>query len=243
MEPEELILAWQAPDHMLNRRRWTVATVDVRSSPWVLQYLEGSEFSSWNSGAPLERAIALGFEGYPAFFRKARQYTFGVGVHEALMRRLPPRNRPDFQAYLQRFGFKNGENLSDAALLAYTEAKLPSDGFSLVGRLREELAVGDIVLDVAGARYQSFGEACPAKPGDELSLRKEPTNEHDQSAIEILWNGLRIGYVNRVQASTVAYWIDHRAIRITVQRVNGRVGSPKIYALLQVRPRKRLVAA
>lgn len=243
VEPARLLLAWQAPDHMSNRRRWAVATIDVAAEPWTLRYFSDEEFSSTNGGAPLADLMKLGFEGYPAFARKARRSEFDSGVREAFMRRLPPRSRTDFAEYIRRFGFKDADNISDAALLAYTEAKLPSDGFSLVGELEKSLLLGDLILDIAGTRYQDFGDSCPAKPGDVLSLRKEPTNDHDPSAIEIYWQDVKIGYVNRMQAPAIGYWMDNRAVDLTVQRVNGRAGNPKVYALLRVRPADDMLAA
>ncbi len=243
VEPTRLLLAWQAPDHMSNRRRWAVATVEVATEPWSLRYFSREEFSVANGGVLFDDLLKLGFEGYPAFARKTRKSEFDSGVREAFMRRLPPRSRTDFAEYVRRFGFKDAEKISDAALLAYTEAKLPSDGFSLVGELEKSLLVGDFVLDIAGTRYQDFGDFCPAKPGDLLTLRKEPTNAHDPSAVEIFWGDVKIGYVNRMQAPTIGYWIDHREIHLIVQRVNGRTGSPKVYALLRVRPAKNRLAA
>ena len=243
VEPAHLLLAWQAPDHMGNRRRWLVARVEVRSDPWSLHYLSPDEFEMANPGANISDLMALGFEGYPAFSRRTNQRVFDNGVREALMRRLPPRSRPDFQSYLRRFGFRDDKALSDAVLLSYTEAKLPSDGFSVVGELDLALSVGDLMLDLAGTRYQQFGDTCPAQPGDELTLRKEPTNKHDPKAIEVLWRGERIGYVNRLQAPAVGYWMDNRKVSALVQRVNGRMGNPKVYVLLKVRPGNGKLAA
>lgn len=243
VEPKILLLAWQAPDHMNNRRRWVVAKVDVQTENWTLRYLSSDEFKKANAGKTLEQVLSLGFEGYPAFYRRATQTSFDRGVREAFMRRLPPRTRSDFPEYLRRFGFRDGASLSDAAILAYTEAKLPSDGFSLVGELQLEMTVGDLMLDVAGARYQEFGDTCPAKPGDKLRLRKEPTNEHDPLAIEVLWHDQRLGYVNRLQAPVIGHWMDTRKMTAIVQRVNGRSGNPKVYVLLQVRPSTDQLAA
>ena len=243
VEPEHLLLVWQAPDHMKNRRRWVVGRVDVRSTPWSMRYLIGSEFEAANQGATFEEVASLGYEGYPAFFRKGEKVSFDAGVHEAFMRRLPPRNRPDFLTYLQRFGFADALGLSDAALLAYTEGKLPSDGFSLVGELRSEILIGDLMLDLAGTRYQDFGDECPAKPGSELKLRREPDNAFDPNAIQVMWGDQRIGYVNRTQAPAVGFWMDHRKITAILHRINGRAGNPKVYVLLRVRPDNHQLAA
>ena len=243
VEPDRLLLAWQAPDHMKNRRRWVVGLVEVRSEPWTLVYLHGTAFEEANPGATYAELISLGFEGYPAFAIRGGSGPFDRGVREAFLRRLPPRSRPDFSSYIRRFGFHDGMKLSDAALLAYTEAKLPSDGFSLVGELKPEIAIGDFIFDLAGTRYQDFGDVCPAAPGDLLQLRKEPTNKFDSGAIEVLWKDSRVGYVNRLQAKAVGYWMDHRKIQVIVQRINGRPGNPKIYALVHVRPQNGSLAA
>jgi hypothetical protein len=243
VEPKRLLLAWQAPDHMGNRRRWVVGHVDVGSTPWQMSYLKGEGFEKANLHATYSTIIALGYEGYPAFPLRGSAGPFKESVRETFMRRLPPRSRADFPAYIARFGFRNADGLSDAALLAYTEAKLPSDGFSLVGELEPTTTTGDLIFDVAGTRHQSSGDSCPAKAGDFLALRKEPTNEFDPYAIEVLWDDVRIGYVNRLQAKTVGYWMDHRSVSVRVQRVNGRSGHPKVYALMQIRPLSGSVAA
>ena len=68
------------------------------------------------------------------------------------MRRLPPRNREDFADYLQVHGLSAPFELSDVALLGYTGARLPSDGFALVPEFPEDIRPCDYVMEVTGAR-------------------------------------------------------------------------------------------
>jgi hypothetical protein len=46
------------------------------------------------------------------------------------------------------------------------------------------------------------------KPGDPLTLEREPTNEHDPNAIVVLSNGLKVGYIRAKEAKLLAPWWD-----------------------------------
>lgn len=234
VEPSVLLLAWQAPDHLRNRRRWLVAKIDVASSVWTLTYLTGSAFEHANGGASYSQLEALGYEGYPAF-STSRASVHQHGVREAILRRLPPRQRSDFGIYAQQFGLSAGGAISDAALAAYTGAKVPSDGFSIAAELERSTMIGDLVLEVAGARHQ-IPDDCALRVSDPLELRPEPDNEHDQRAIAVYSVSCRIGYINRLQTDALHFWLSHRSIVATIQRVNGRAGSPRVHALIKVRP-------
>lgn len=65
------------------------------------------------------------------------------------------------------------------------------------------------------------------KPGESLTLRREPENPHDANAIRIEWKGRMLGYVPRHANSDLARQMDHGAAveaRITelVRHRNGR---------------------
>jgi HIRAN domain-containing protein len=65
------------------------------------------------------------------------------------------------------------------------------------------------------------------KPGESLTLRREPENPHDANAIRIEWKGRVLGYVPRRANSDLARQMDHGAAveaRITelVRHRNGR---------------------
>lgn len=240
VEPSALLLAWQAPDHLRNRRRWLVARIDVSDLEWHLTYLKGADFAVANPGASYDTLSSLGYCGYPAFALKHDQHD--EGVRAAIMRRLPPRKRSDFGMFLEHFGLTQATALSDAALAAYTGAKVPSDGFSIAGEYDANLAIGDLVLEVAGTRHQMPAD-CKLTVGDRIEFEREPHNEQDPKAIAMYAQGCRIGYVNRLQADIFGYWLAHRHLDASVQRVNGKPGEPRVFAFIRVRPRTQNLAA
>ena len=65
------------------------------------------------------------------------------------------------------------------------------------------------------------------KPGDRLSLAREPVNAHDANAIRIEWQGRMLGYVPRKDNADLARQMDHGAVveaRVTALErfANGR---------------------
>lgn len=238
-EPKSLYLAWQAPEHLNNRFRWAVALITPSESSATLRYLlsDKEEFKKLNSDHTVDELKSLGFVGYPAFRLSSIVYT--EGVIEALRRRLPPRSRPDYGKYLLSIGFAPGVEPSDLSLLTYTEAKLPSDGFSVVDPLDPDQHDADVLVELAGSRYylkHSPGD----KAGLPVRLQPEPTNLHDSNAIQVFVEDMLLGYINRLQAPTIGHWIKARELHTSLHRANGSPDRPKIYVLLRVRSRNGL---
>jgi hypothetical protein len=101
------------------------------------------------------------------------------------MRRLPPRTRVDFDAHRAQFCLKSGLVMSDFALLAYTEAKLPSEGFSIVNPLTDLCGPCEFLLEVAGYRHYADGLKEPLSVGQPLQFVAEPSNEWDPNAVRV----------------------------------------------------------
>lgn len=120
VEPQRLLLYWQARESK-KRSRYRVGQLVQRDGQVVLQYGHGPEMA---------KAREMGFEGYPAFPLKQAEHSHQV--MEAFKRRLPPRSRQDFSRYLELRAIPADANISDFALLGYSGAKLPNDGFELV---------------------------------------------------------------------------------------------------------------
>jgi hypothetical protein len=135
-EPARLILAWQAPDPEKDRLRWAVGELSRATGVATFKYFDGDEFTRLNSGRRQDELRAAGFRGYPAFdVLHTPSGEFSDGVLEAFLRRVPPRSRSDFPRYLEHFRLRSSDGIGPFALLAVTEAKLPSDGFSLIDPL------------------------------------------------------------------------------------------------------------
>jgi hypothetical protein len=90
-------------------------------------------------------------------------------------------------------------------------------GYSLVGEdgrylardAAEVVTRGLHVTTVAGAHHRAEAlDAAPAGPGAALELRRDPGNEHDPNAIEVLAGGVVIGFVPRDLAGALAIELD-----------------------------------
>ncbi len=242
--PRELILAWQAPLHVEDRFRWAVGKLRVEGlDSAVFEYLSGPDFSALNDGRQLEALQAAGYSGYPAFdAKKQPSGEFRDRVLQAFLRRLPPRSRSDFPRYLAHHYVSEPDKLSPMALLSVTEARLPSDGFSLIDPLDSSASCVDFVFEIAGYRHRVAVPDSYAV-GQRLELRREPDNPFDGRAIAVIAGERVIGYVNRLQAPTIGSWLKQRALTCWIARVNDRPDMPRAFAFLQVRPATCLIAA
>jgi hypothetical protein len=62
---------------------------------------------------------------------------------------------------------------------------------------------------LAGSQYYAVSEVwLQIKPGDRLTLTREPANRHDRNAIRVDWNGRQLGYVPRAENRAVAAALD-----------------------------------
>jgi hypothetical protein len=83
------------------------------------------------------------------------------------------------------------------------------DGRYLARDAAEVMARGLHVVAVAGAHHRAEElDTAPAGPGAPLELRRDPGNEHDPNAIEVLAGGVVIGFVPRDLASVLAPELD-----------------------------------
>lgn len=239
-EPAQLVLAWQAPDGVEDRRRWQVGQVERKVDGVQFRYFQGREFEIANAGRSVEDMRRQGFVSFPAFeYSPGRIFT--DKVMETFERRLPPQSRSDFARYLEYFSIPSGEAPSGLTLFALTEARLPSDGFSLIDPLDPDLVAGEVPFEIAGFRH--VAKTVVPEVGQPLRLVPEPTNEHDGNAIQVFLGNERIGYVNRIQAPVVGKWLEMREFECVVLRFNGRLGAPRAYALLRLAPRLSTLAA
>jgi hypothetical protein len=222
-EPRKLQLVWQAPDEKKDRTRRAVGEIFLEGSTYVLRY--------YRNTPDVNRALELSYQGYPAF--DIRQELHSRDVLAAFMRRLPPRSRADFPEYLRGLRIKSDAKVSDFALLGYSEAKLPGDGFSLVDTLEDAEVPSELLLDVAGYRHQDQ-KLSAESIGKMVRLEPEPTNKFDSNAIQIMLEGGRIGYVNKLQTPTVSRWLQTADVSAFVEKLNGRVDWPRAYIFLQV---------
>lgn len=240
-DPKELLLVWQAPPSVPDRLLWAVGRIWKVGDEAVFDYLGGEEFAALNLGRSPEDLRAAGYSGYPAFdIRKRPPIGFRDRVLEAFLRRLPPATRADFSSYLAHYHMRMTARMSPFALLAVTEARLPSDGFSLIDPLDASAYCVDFVFEIADFKHDKNAEI---KIGDSLELEPESLNKSDRQAVRLKADGRSIGYVNRLQSKVIREWLDQREIRCWITRLNGSPDSTRAYAFLRVRSLETSVAA
>ncbi|WP_160809604.1 hypothetical protein [Nitrosomonas sp. HPC101] len=190
------------------------------SGELTFRYLQGTE--------DYEAAIDAGFKGFPAFRGEAEE--FSDSVLNAFIRRLPPRNREDFDDFLALHRLPSPFTHSDMALLAYTGAKLPSDGFSLVPDFIKECIPCDFLMEIAGVRHVFRGDISRIlEIGDPVSFLPDEHNIVDRDAIFVVCRGQNIGYVNRVMRENFNFWLKHYDVVASIERLNGKPDRPLVY--------------
>lgn len=227
VEPVGLLLTWQPQDEQASSRtRRVVGEVRLNNDGVVtFRYLKDTQ--------DYMKAIDAGFKGYPSFDMRSEEVT--IGVLESFLRRLPPRKREDFSEFLKLHRLPFPFEYSDLALLAYTGARLPSDGFALVPIFPDNVAACDFLLEIAGYRHVAGTDTANLKVGAPVGFVADQSNPVDSDALAIEHNGVRIGYVNRALRGTFSKWLQSKQITATIERINGKPERPLIYLRVSVR--------
>lgn len=226
VEPSRLLLLWQGPEGS-SRVRHVVGELTPSETGLALRYAVDSP--------DLQAAKRDGFRGHPAFTDLDKTHV--TGVLEAFLRRIPPRSRQDFGDYLRQQRLPLNTSLSDFALLGYSGARLPSDGFSVVHTFEGYDEQFEFITEVAGFRHQApmFNVNASDLPlGDMVSFRREPENVADPGAIAVIWRGKRIGYVMRGLNRYFGDWLSDRSVSAHIARLNGRPERPAVYLFVEV---------
>lgn len=152
---------------------------------------------------------------------------------EPFLRRLPPRKRKDFAEYLAQHHLPADFPGSDFALLGYTSAKSPADGFSLINDSSVFDRSCELLLEVAGTRYQEGLDLSLVQVGDPVEFLAEPDNPHDRDAVAVIHAAGRLGYVNKVHCKVVKNSVKAKKINAFVAKKNGTQVRPLIYLLVE----------
>lgn len=227
VEPSALWLTWQSTEvGSSDRSRRIVGQLLVEGDAAVFRYLRAHpDFAA---------AKQAGFQGHPAFDLKANA-AIGAAALDPFLRRIPPRKREDFSAYLALHLLPDPFPASNVALLGYTGARLPSDGFVLLPAFSAEDVPLDFVAEVAGLRHTFFGDVSAIRLGDEISLRHDASNPIEADAVAFYWRDVKLGYISRVLRQRFLGWIRERSVRGEVARVNGTPSRPLVYVRIEVR--------
>lgn len=187
IEPNRLLLRWQSTKSIekSGRTHWIIGELERSNNDANLKYLEGKE--------DFDHAKLLGFTGYPGF---SLNHPLHVNALSAFTKRLPPKSRKDFSDYLMFFCIPPHAELSEFALLGYTMARLPSDGFSIIHPFDDVEGNFEFVTEIAGFRYYG-GLKRGFKTGDHVEFQEEPENKFDPMAVQVIFNGEKIGNITK----------------------------------------------
>ena len=228
IEPDTLLLSWQ-PTKASGKPRMRRFVAELsRSGDYIsMKYLVGSE--------DFEIAKQNGFTDYPGFSADKIEHE---NVLPAFMRRLPPRNRNDFNRFLSsiRINPNDREKVSDFALLGYSGARLPGDTFSIINPFVNVEPPFDIYTEVQGYRhYKNSFDELSIKEGLNVTFEQHPENQYDQNAVAIMINNCIAGYLCRGLNKSFVEW-SNSGFQIDgyIECVNGTIDEPKLYVLIHV---------
>jgi hypothetical protein len=224
VEPDKLLLSWQTASERL--RMFVAELIRSGDDDANLVYLKESE--------DFLKAQSLEFEGYPGF---AIENDVHKKVLTSFMKRLPPRSRGDFSRFLDALRIKSDAEISNFALLGYSEAKLPDDDFTVIHPFTNASPPFELLLPVRG--YRHYKEQLPfAELSTEMQagFETEPDNPKDPEAIKVVIDGVRAGYVIRGLTGSFHKWIQSGLkISAYVERINGTEQIPEIYLYVSVK--------
>jgi hypothetical protein len=246
IEPTKLFMTWQLSNFSSfsagesrtaeplginmskNRRHYIVAELVRIGENIRLSYLVDQD--------DFRLACELGFNGYPAF--PATDVCHETGVLDAFMRRLPPRKRGDFSTYLEGFRLKPDTQLSDFALLGYTGAKLPSDGFAIVHPFDKVEDGCELLIEATGYRDQVLPEnSIKIDAPASFEITQETHRNRLEEVIKIFVREQHIGYVTRVLLPTFQDWLkSERIAGAWIEKKNGTPEKPVVYLFVQTSP-------
>lgn len=222
IEPSKLFMTWQSSDRN-QRKRYTIAELNRLGEKVTLKYLTDTD--------DFREASKLGFEFYPAFQNVNEIYEHGV--MDALMRRLPPKTRNDYNQYLAGLRIKPDTELSDFALLGYSGAKLPSDGFIIINPFENTPAAFEFLLEATGYKYLS---GITINLGERASFKEEFNTERKEKEVKIFINQQCVGYVTRALLPEFCRWLETgRVVDAWYEKKNGSPEQPVVYLYAQIR--------
>jgi hypothetical protein len=226
IEPDRLLLSWQAQDSKV-RSRYIVGELQLINNNVVLNYFPESE--------DYKIAIEKGFIGYPAF-RVQKSNSYNNLVIEAFMRRLPPKSRRDYNRYLELRGLSPTSEISDFALLGYTGAKLPDDGFELIHPFENVANAFELIIEIAGFRHRSQIPTDELNIDSQIKFFQEPENKSDSDAIRIEHDGKILGYVDRGRTELFNKYLNSGyELSGKICRKNGVPERPLIYIYVNIK--------
>lgn len=226
IEPQELLLSWQT-DSPENRMRLFVAKLIRNGNDADLVYLKDTP--------DFKTAQKNGFDCYPGLSVETDRH---INILATFMKRLPPRSRNDFPKFLNalRLNPQDSGKISNFALLGYSNAKLPGDGFTVINPFTNIEPPFELLMQVQGYRFFTDPDLHESlKEGLAVSFQAQPQNLKDPKAIMILIDGRQIGYACKGLTDSLHRWIKSGYdISASIERINGTPERPDVFILVEI---------
>ncbi len=152
------------------------------------------------------------------------------------MSRCPPKNRVDYNKFLQAFALPLNKEIDDFTLLGYTGAYLPDDNFHLLNPFQDIEPPFEFTMQISRFHISDCKDIDKDNlKGKVLEMQAEPTNISDENAIQLKLDGKIFGYIQRVQNICFLLWQEKGwNIDIEVFHINGSPEQPCAYAFVSV---------
>lgn len=180
-----LYLIWKSDQ---TRRQYIIGQL-TKNGQYEFQYIE-----------EVHSAIADGFKPLLCFPDLDRVYK-DDRLFTIFSSRLPDKKRKNIQLILDKYGLKEYD---DYMLLKRSGARLPIDNLEFIDPILNKDESVTRIFYMAGVRHymgcdgRDCAQAMKVTRGDEVFLRKEPDNDYDRNAVQLLdISGKVLGYIPR----------------------------------------------
>ncbi|MBD8589212.1 hypothetical protein IFT92_15530 [Peribacillus simplex] len=221
----ELYLIWKDP---ISRHRFTVGKLAFNED------LNTYKFNYINPD--LNEAISNGFKNYPNFPLLGAEYEVNGKLFKDIKSRLPQPKRPDYGDILERYGLDSSS--TEMEVLEATRGRTATDNFEFVKEFKySQDTPFNFTFDLAGARYHKFlNVKTQLKIGDSIELKKHEENIYDAYAVEVIFNGMKLGYVPRYYSEEFCKMIEDNApYEATISRLDIENSSPDEWSQIRIK--------
>lgn len=156
-----------------------------------------------------------------------------TGAIATFTRRLPPRRREDFKEYLQLHKLPADFNGSDFALLSYTGAKLPSDGFEIFPDLIDLEGPYEFFFEVAGTRYLNV-DFTKLNIGDPIDFKIDERNPYDPNTINIYCGTQHVGFAPKPYVESFKKLLAEGKLKASIEKLNSNSSRPLVFLFAEV---------
>lgn len=191
-----LYLIWKCAS---NTRQYIVGQL-TKNGQYEFQYCE-----------EIEEALKVGFTPLVSFEKLDVVYK-SEKLFPVFASRLPDRKRKDINKILKKYGL---EEYDSYQLLKKSGAKLPIDNLQFIDPILNYENSFEKLFYVAGARHylgcggNQCGNAIQVTRGDEVFLKHEAENPHDENAIRVVNEQQELlGYVPRYYSRAFVKFIE-----------------------------------